>query len=233
MSNLPKLDIPHYKHHLVGLNKTVQYRPFTVKEQKILLLAKESGSRSEEIQAIKQIIGLCVKDNIKVDNLAVFDVEDLFLRIRARSVSNVCEIRYKVKDDGGNDTKKRVDVEINLDDVNVVTSEDHTQKIMLTPTVGLMMKYPTIDMIEDEDLSEEKVLIKCIDYVFDAEEVYHFNEFSDDEVADWIDSFDMEAMKKIKGFFDTLPKLRHEVEVDLPDGGTERIVLEGIADFFT
>lgn len=233
MSNLPKLDIPHYKHHLVGMDKTVQYRPFTVKEQKILLHAKESGSRSEEIQAIKQIISLCVKDKIDVDSMSVFDVEDLFLRIRARSVSNVCEIRYKVKDAEGNDTKQRVNVDIDLDTVKVVVPEEHDRKIMLTPTVGLMMQYPTIDMIEEENLDEERVLIKCIDYVFDDQEVYHFNEFSNQEVADWIESFDMEIMGKVKNFFDTMPKLRHEVSVDLPDGGTEKIVLEGIADFFT
>lgn len=229
MSTLPKIDLPKYKHTLTGTGKEVTYRPFTVKEQKILLLAKQSQEPSSMIDAVKQIIELCTFSTLKADNLPFFDIEDLFLRIRSKSVSNIAEIAYRVKD-----TNRRITLKINLDDVQVVTPETHTNKIMITPTMGLVMKYPSLEMLSsDEKPSDDVMMRKCIDYVFNENEVFHFNDFSDAEIDEWIESFDMSILLKIKEFFDTMPRIRHTVEVDLGDGTKETIKFEGLEDFFS
>lgn len=224
--SLPKLDLPSYKHYLVGLQQEVKYRPFTVKEQKILLRAKQTEEQSDQMEAMKQIIDLCTFQKLDVENLAFFDIEDLFLRIRAKSVSEVCEIMYKVRD-----TDERVKVSINLDDVKVTQGENHERKIMLTDDVGVMMKYPSLETISSK-INDDDLVISCIDYVFDDEQVYHFNDLPKEEVQDWVDQFDVSILKNIRDFFDSMPRIRHEVEVELKDGSKETIHFEGIQDLF-
>lgn len=235
MSNLPKLDLPYFSHTLVGLGKKIKYRPFTMKEQKILLHAKESEDPQDHVDAIKQIIELCTDGKFEVEDLPFFDIEDLFVRIRSKSVGEMCEINYRVKD---SETNEKVTVQINLDDIRVTTPEDHDKKVMITDEVGLMMKYPSLELLnsdnqEDNEQHEDRLIRQCIDYVFDSEEVYHFNDFSDKEVEEWMDQFDVGVMKKIYHFFETMPRIRHEVEVELKDGSKETIKFEGINDLFT
>lgn len=227
MSSLPKLDLPWYKHHLVGLDKDIKYRPFTVKEQKILLRAKESDDPSDMVAAMKQIIELCTQ-NVEPDSLPFFDLEDIFLRIRAKSVSEVSEIGYRVKESG-----EKLTVTVDLDEVKVTTLPGHDKKIMLTDTVGLMMKYPTIDLLSQNSTDDSEMIINCIDYVFDEEEVYNFADISSQEAQEWVDNFDTKIMLKIMDFFNTMPRLRHEVEVKLSDGEIETVKFEGIQDLFT
>lgn len=227
---LPKLDHAYFTHHLKGLNKKVKYRGFTVKEQKILLQAKESKNPKEQIEAMCQIIDICTNGQVDAYNTPVFDVEDLFLRIRTKSVSDVSEITYKDKQ-----TEELIKIEINLADVQVQVPEGHTNKIMITDSLGIMMKYPTLGMaIEGEKTSADPDIIKkCIDYAFDADNVYHFSDFSEQEVNDWIDAFQFPVMKSIDTFFKTMPKLRHEVEVVVPSTKEKQtIVFEGLSDFF-
>lgn len=221
---LPKIDIPRYKHHLYGVDKEIKYRPFTVKEQKILLQAKESEDADTEVDAIKQIIDLCTDSKLNVDELPFFDIEDLFIRIRSKSVSEVSEILYKNKDTG-----ERVTVSVNLNDLKVEPKEGHEKKIMLTDDIGVVMKYPTLDMI----LSGEKdnFIPKCIDYIFDQNEVY--NDFTTEELEEWVDDFDTGAMYKINNFFATMPRIRYETEIAFKDGETEVLKLEGLSDLFT
>lgn len=228
MSTLPKLDIAKYKHELFGLGKKIEYRPFTVKEQKILLLAKEADSAEDKVQAIKQIISLCTFEKVDPDKLPFFDIEDLFLRIRARSVSNTSEIYFKVKD-----SKKKIKVTINLDDVKLDVPEGHSKKIMLTDSVGIMMKYPSLEMISTGIKDNDTLLKNCIDYVFTNDEMFYFKDFTDSEVEEWIDSFDIPALSKIKAFFDTMPRLRHEVKVPIGDDEFEILKFEGLEDFFS
>jgi hypothetical protein len=222
---LPKIDIPRYGHHLYGIDKDIKYRPFTVKEQKILLQAKESKSTGEEVDAIKQIIDLCTDGKLDVAGLPFFDIEDLFIRIRSKSVSDVSEIWYKNKE-----TDERVKIVVNLSDLRVEPKDGHEKKIMLTDTIGVMMKYPTLDMILSDN-KQDDFIPKCIDYIFDENEVY--NDFTTEELEEWVDDFDTGAMYKINNFFRTMPRIRYETEVKFKDGQTEVLKLEGLSDLFT
>lgn len=226
--SLPKLDLPKYTHHLVGLDKKITFRPFTVKEQKILLQAKQSEEPDEQVNAIKQIIELCTYDDIDVDELPFFDIEDLFLRIRSKSVSEVSEIMYKVKD-----SDEKIKVSINLDQVKVQEKEGHSKKIMLTDSIGVMMKYPSLELLSKPELENDDLITESIDYVFTDDEVFFFKDFTDQEVQEWVEQFDVGVLKKIYEFFDTMPRIRHSVTINLKDGSSETINFEGLQDLFT
>lgn len=223
---LPKLDIPKYKHKLIGSNKEIHYRPFTVKEQKIVLQAKEAKDQQQILEAIKQIVELCTFGEVNANDLPIFDIEDLFLKIRAKSVSEVSEINYKVKD-----SEEKVNIKINLNDVKIEVQPNHSNKLMISNDIGLKMKYPSLNML-GEDLTEFDIIRKCIDYVFDKESVYRFDECTNDEVNDFLDGLDNNILLKIKEFFDTSPRLRYETQIKLKDGSTKTIKFEGISDFF-
>lgn len=226
---LPKIDLPRYKHELLGLGKKITYRPFTLKEQKILLLAKQSEDTDQIVESIKQIIELCTDSTINVDELAFFDIEDLFLRIRSKSVGEISELMYRDKE-----TDKQYKVNIRLDDVRVTVPEGHTNKIMLTDEVGIVMKYPTLEMLKEKDNFSDEALIKlCIDYIFDSNEMYYPKDFSDSELDAWIEELDSKALLGIQKFFDTMPRLRYEMELKLENGRTETLKFEGIESFFT
>lgn len=228
--SLPKISQPYYTHNLKGSNKKIKFRPFTVKEQKILLNAKESGDVNEQIDSMCQIITMCTDGTVDPKNSPIFDIEDLFLRIRSKSVSDNVELSYKDKK-----SEDIIKVNINLDDVQVTIPEDHSNKILIDDNLGLMMKYPTLDMALNSDGKSFDIdIIKfCIDYVFDSENTYKFSDYSDLEVNGFLESLDFSTMQKIEKFFNTMPKLRHEVEVTIPSNGNkEKIVFEGIQDFF-
>jgi len=232
---LPKLDLPRYKHHLTGINKEIAYRPFTVREQKILLHAKEENTAESNAEAIKQIIELCTFNKVDPNTLPVFDIEDLFIRIRARSVSDVSTIRYKTTytNEVGEEKTEYVDVEIDLNQVKVETNPDHSDTVMLTDTVGIKMKYPCLEMALDssQDQDEMEVIRRCIDIVFDQEETYTFSEYSAAEQNEFIESFDAPALRQIKTFFDTMPRLRHTQTITV-NGISQDIHFEGLQDFF-
>lgn len=228
---LPKLDIQHFSHKLVGLDKKIKYRPFTVKEQKILLHAKEAESPEQAMEAIAQIVGLCTNGDVDAYKTPVFDIEDLFLKIRSKSVSEIAEIAYLVKG-----TDQRIEVKIDLSKIQVTIPEGHSRKIMITDTIGLMMKYPTLGMAIDKTANQlaadDNVIKTCIDYVFTEDEVFYFKDFSEEEVESWLESFDRDALMSINKFFETMPRIRHEEVVKLPDGKTQTLKFEGLMDFF-
>lgn len=223
--SLPKLDLPYYKHHLTGLNQTVHYRPFTNKEQKILLLAKDSKDPEEILSSMLQILDLCTKESLDLDNMPSFDAEDLFLRIRSKSVSNESEIYYKVKDTG-----ESIKCKINLDDIKIQHHESHTNTIQLTESVGIKMKYPSV---VDFAKSDDDLVLSCIDCVYDENEVYNFSDFSKEEQQEWLDSFDLESTIKIRNFFETMPCLKHTITIKSKEGEEFQITLSGLEDFFT
>jgi len=227
--SLPKIDLPRYQHHLFGASKPISYRAFTIKEQKILLLAKQTQDENQQIEAIKQIIELCTFNTVNPDELAFFDVEDLFLRIRSKSVSEMCELNYRDKV-----TNKRYQITVNLDDVRVTVPEGHSKKIELTDNIGIMMKYPTLNMVNNKDaMTEDEVVKKCIDYIYDSENIYPASEISKEDLNEWIEALDTSSALKIRQFFDSMPSLRHEVVIKLDDDRSETIKFEGIESFFT
>lgn len=243
---LPKIDLPKYKHKLFGLNKTVEYRPFTVKEQKILLQAKESEAKDDVANAVKQILDLCTFSKLDVDNLAFFDVEDLFLRIRAKSAGNIVEVAFKVNDsampppiEGSHEKVSNVvTTKINLDDVHVVVPKEHKRDIKIDDKYSLRMQYPTIDLLgvidesKDHDADEIKILKSCIEYVYDEKNVYPLKDSTDKEIDDFIDSLDAGTLLRIQEFFKTMPRVRHTVDLKLPNGEMEKVEFIGISDFF-
>lgn len=227
---LPKIDLPRYSHYLSGIDKTIKYRPFTTKEQKILLQAKEDGTEERLIESIMQVIELCVYDDIKVEDLPFFDIEDIFIRMRAKSVSDVVELKYRVKDKDNELTDETVDVVVNLNDVKVTFPEGHDKKIMINDSIGIVMKYPTLSVLTIND--DVSMMKHCVDYVFDQDQIYKGTDFTEEELDEFIDDFDTTVWKKIKEFFNTTPRLRHSEVVVLKDGSEQTILLEGLSDFF-
>jgi hypothetical protein len=198
----------------------------------------ETGQNKEMINALKDVVGACTFDVLNVDRLPIFDVEYLFLQIRAKSVSEVTKFRAICPDDG----KTYVETEVDLTKVEVQVDDEHTNRIMLESerNLGLVLKYPTLknydvgrglDNIEIDKVFN--ILIDCIDHIFEGDKIYPAKDTSKQELKEFIEGLPQDAFTRIKSFFDTMPKLKHEVEVTNPNTNvTSKIVLTGIADFF-
>ncbi len=235
---LPKIEVPTYELTLPSEDKKIKYRPFLVREEKILYIAMETGQNKEMINALKDVVGACTFDVLNVDRLPIFDIEYLFLQIRAKSVSEITKFRTICPDDG----KTYVETEVDLTKVEVQVDDKHTNRIILDTqrNLGLVLKYPTLknydigrglDNIEIDKVFN--ILIDCIDPVFEGDKIYPAKDTSKQELKDFIEGLPQDAFTKIKTFFDTMPKLKHEVEVTNPNTNvTSKVVLTGIADFF-
>ena len=235
---LPKIEVPTYELTLPSEDKKIKYRPFLVREEKVLYIALETGQNKEMVNALKDVVGACTFDVLNVDRLPIFDIEYLFLQIRAKSVSEVTKFRAICPDDG----KTYVETEVDLTKVEVQVDDEHTNRIMLESerNLGLVLKYPTLknydvgrglDNIEIDKVFN--ILIDCIDHIFEGDKIYPAKDTSKQELKEFIEGLPQDAFTKIKSFFDTMPKLKHEVEVTNPNTNvTSKIVLTGIADFF-
>ena len=241
---LPKLDIPIYEVKLISSGKTVRVRPFLVKEQKLFLIASESDDQKETVNVIRQVLKNCILDEVDVDNLPTFDLEFLFMNLRARSVEEVVDLRYKcnntLKDENGEDKKcsGSVEFKLNLLEVEPTVNPNHTNKIQLTDNLGVVLKYPTFEMIQKyETMSENdvmlNVLIDCIDYIFDADNVYYAKDTPKEELVDFVDNLQQAHLEKIKVFFDTMPEIKKDVHFACPKCGYEEdIEIKGMQNFF-
>jgi len=233
---LPKIDTPVYELILPSQDKQIKFRPFLVKEEKILLMALEDGSQKAIITAIKQIVKSCTE--LDVDDLPLFDLEYIFLNIRAKSVGEVAHLRVRCPDD----LKTFVDVDVDLTKIEVQVDDEHSKKIVIDEdkNIGLMLRYPSLnDLDETEDLVNAtpddlfKIIARGIDYVYEGEKIYKSTDYSTEEMNDFIESLRAEVLNKIKKFYDTSPKLRHEVEVTNPNTNVKgTVVLQGLNDFF-
>jgi hypothetical protein len=242
---LPKLDIPIYELTLISSGKKIRFRPFLVKEQKLLLMISQGeDNNSETVNVVKQILKNCVVDDINIDDLPTFDLEYLFLNLRARSVNEIVELRYKcnniVKDEKNED--KQCDsfekFEIKLLDIKPTKGEGHNNKIQLSENMGIVMKYPTFEMITKlEGKSEEAILMDlftdCIDYVYDADNIYKAKDTPKEELVEFIDSMQQKDLEKIQNFFATAPKIKHTIEFKCKKCEyQENIPVEGLQSFF-
>ena len=234
---LPKLGYPTYELELPSNGKTVKYRPFLVKEEKVLLLALESQDEKQVIGAVKDLIKNCVISRIKVDTLPSFDLEYLFLKIRAASIGEMVTLTVTCLDD--NETK--AESEINLNDVEIFKPEGHDKKIMFEDGMGIVMKYPSMQQfIEREfiqkDMKTEDVydfIAESIDQIFDDEEVYDSSTTTKKEFRTFVDGLTTKQFEKIQQFYITAPKLRHNFTVVNPNTGKEsEYTLEGLQSFF-
>ena len=226
---LPKLNVPMYEAVLPSTETVIKFRPFLVKEEKVLLTAMEDGGHNSMMNAIRNIIKNCVQEEIDVNRLPLFDIEYLFLKLRSKSVGETAEIGLKCtcREDAV------TQVEINMDEINVVKPEGHDKKIMITDDVGIILSYPVIttDGIDEED--GMKIVKDCIDMIFTAEETHERDSFSSEELDTFIDSMDTIQFTKIRDFFNTMPKLQHTVNYTCSVCGEDKeITLQGLDSFF-
>ena len=237
---LPKIATPTYELELPSTQKPIHYRPFLVKEEKLLVLALESEDIKDITTAIKNVIKACIKTRgIKVENLPTFDIEYLFLNIRGKSVGEDIEVNLICPDDN----KTQVPVTISIDDVQIKRTEGHTNKIKLDSSLMMEMKYPSLaEFIKNNfDFNEENVMdqsfdliASCIDKIYNEEEVWVAADCTKKEISTFLESMNTTQFKEIEKFFETMPKLSHKLKVTNPTTEVEsEVVLEGLASFFT
>lgn len=235
MPALPKIDKPLFEMNVPSLNRTVKVRPFVVREEKILLTAQQSGEEKDIALAIKQVLQNCITDpTFDTDTLTTFDLEYMFLKLRARSVNNVIEVTYR-----DNEDQKTYDFTIDLDTVEMMQDKVVNNKIEINEEVGIIMRYPSVTILENapSNLSPtdlvEFLVRSCIDQIYDSETVYPASECSEKELNSFIDSLDIETFNKIREFFESLPRLYHKIEYTNSIGNTKVIELTTLSDFFT
>ncbi len=232
---LPVLNNPNYEMEIPSTGEKIEYRPFLVKEQKILMMAMESKDTSAQAKAVVDIIRNCTFGKIddKLEGLPTFDIEYMFLQIRQKSVGETVEITVLCPDDG----ETKVPVTVNLEDINVVKTEGHTNNIMITDKIGMSMKYPTMKQIMGYDITKLDsmegtfgIIQDCLVNIFDESEVY--DEMNKKELTEFIEQMTTDQFQKVTEFFTTMPKLKHTVKVTNPNTGVENeIVLEGMQSF--
>jgi len=234
---LPKLTTPTYELEIPSTDEKISYRPFLVKEEKILLMAIESGKNSDIISAVKTIVSECTFNKINLSTLPMFDVEYIFLQIRAKSVGETSKLKLLCPDD----EKTYADVEVNLLDVKVQVEEGHTNKIELDNDMGIIMTYPTIDTFAKNDIQVVTsanmldIVGTCILQIYEkgGEKVYEAKDQTKKELTEFIESLQTKHFQKLQSFFNSMPKLKHTIKLKNPKTKKEsKITLNGLNDFF-
>jgi hypothetical protein len=231
---LPEIKSPLFQITIPSTKKEISFRPFLVKEEKILLMAQQSGDEADIYRALLQIINNCSTEALS--NLTQFDCEYIFLKLRANSVNNIIDFIYTDPV-----TEEKVDLKLNLKDVEVSTQDDIDFNVVILedPLLGLKLKYPTINeiiAIKSESSSEDtltKIIMACIDDVYEADDLHQFKDYPEAERIKFIDSMTVPALEKIQTFISKIPSLSHEIKFEKKDGSKESIKLEGLKDFFT
>ena len=240
---LPKINTPTYELTLPSNRKKVRYRPFLVREEKILVLALESEDQKQITDAIIQIIGDClITKNVDVTKLPTFDIEYLFLNVRSKSVGESVEVNITCPDDG----KTKVETSINIDDIKVVKSKDHKLIVKLDEKYSMKLKYPSLDQFIENNFDFEmaepnesvsaamSMLSSCIDMIYDEEESWDASESTKEELDEFIDQLNTKQFQQVEEFFRTMPKLSHKLKVTNPQTGVEsEVILEGLVSFFS
>jgi hypothetical protein len=236
---LPKISTPTYELELPSTGETIQYRPFLVKEEKLLVIALESEDTKQITTAIKNVIKNCIQTkNIKVETLPTFDIEYLFLNIRGKSVGEEIDVNIICPDDG----ETQVQVKINLDDIQVQKSDEHTNRIKLDDNIMMEMKYPSLDQFiknnfdfNDKNAMDQSfdLIGSCIDKIYTEDEVWSAADVTKKELNEFLESMNSSQFKDIEKFFETMPKLSHTIKVTNPNTEVEsEVVLEGLSSFF-
>ena len=234
---LPTMDLPTYELEVPSTKKKIKFRPFLVKEEKVLLLALESDNETNIRTAVHDLLKSCITSRIKLENLATFDLEFIFLNIRAVSVGEVVEISVTCQDD----EKTVVKYNLNLTDVRVNFPDGHTNKIMLTKDTGVMMKYPSFDRFVENQFQQKEVnedtvieiIAESIDQIFQGEEVFDSSTTTPKEFVKFVESLTNSQLVKLQKFFETAPRLEHSFKVKNPNTDVESdYTISGLASFF-
>jgi len=245
---LPTITVPQYTLTIPSSGKEVKYRPFLVKEEKILLIAMESEEQSQMVDATKTIIQNCVFGDVDVAKMPTFDIEYIFLKLRSKAKGEDIELKFVCPTCEG-----EMKTKINIDEIKVIKPVEHDINVKLTEELGVVMKYPTIDLqaaIESETKDKNKIdtlfhmIINCIDYIYDQENTYPSKDHTETEMIEFVESLTDIHFQKISDFFETMPKLKHEIELHCTNkikgkgkekkvcGHNEKQTLEGLANFF-
>jgi hypothetical protein len=231
---LPKMDYPIYKINVPSLKKDFSFRPFLVKEEKLLLMAKESENASDILTAIKQIINNCLLDKLDVNKLALFDLEYIFLKLRSASVDNKIKVSYR-----DNEDDELYDFEINLDDVAVVYPEKVDNKIKITEKTGIVMKYPSAALYDDKEfLKLDKdymfeLILRCVDSIYNEDELYEAKDYKREDLTEFLENLDVKTFQNIQEFLVTVPKMEYKINYKNKMDHDREIVLNSLNDFFT
>jgi len=235
---LPSVETPRYELTLPSTDKIVQFRPFLVKEEKVLLVAMESNNNGEIINATKEILNACTYEKLEIEKLPIFDIEYIFLQIRAKSVGEIAKFKMLCPDD----KQTYVDVELDLTKVNVQVDDEHTNNIVIDENrkLGVVFNYPTLEMtkagfnVDETDINTLfDIMITSIDHIYEGEKIYPAKDSTKEELKTFLESLPQKTFEKIKTFFETMPQLRHTVEVENPKTKVKNTIeLKGIRDFF-
>ena len=238
---LPTVATPTYELKLPSSNKKIKYRPFLVKEEKVLIIALESKSQFEITNAVKDVLKQCILiKGIDVDELPTFDIEYIFLNIRAKSIGEAIKVRVTCPDDG----ETEIPVTVYVDEIKVVKSKDHKTDIVLDDKMTLRMKYPSINQFIETnfDVNEDpkenvnktfKIISECIDTIYTQDDAWDAKDYTSKERVEFIEQLNSKQYKEVEKFFATMPKLSHKIEVTNPNTKKKSsVVLEGLADFF-
>ena len=234
---LPKLNTPTYELEVPSTDEKIKYRPFLVKEEKILLMAMESKDNAQIINAVKDIVSSCTFEKLNVATMPMFDMEYIFLNIRAKSVGEVSKLKILCPDD----KKTYASVELDLTKVEVQVGDDHSNKIELTDDMGIIMTYPTIDSFLESGIETVNasnmldVVGSCVLQIYEqkGEKVYQAKDQTKKELTEFIESMNTSQIKQVQKFFDTMPKLKHTIKVKNPKTKkTSDVKLTGLNDFF-
>lgn len=232
---LPKIEFPTFIVEVPSTKKTIKYRPFTVKEEKILLMAAQSGEEEDITNSIEQILQNCILTKIKIDDLTSYDVEYLFVNLRARSVNNIIELKFEDEED-----KNIYEVSINIDDIKLKETE-RENIIKINDSISLVMKDPTYKTIKNlniykdmpEDQQMTSIICECIDKILVDDEVVLLRDHTRKEQEDFINSLSSKDMRQVEIYFQNMPKLFHEISYTRDDGKTITKSVEGLQAFFT
>ena len=235
---LPSIETPRYELTLPSTDKVLQFRPFLVKEEKILLVAMESNNNKEILNATKEILRACTFEKIDVDTLPIFDIEYIFLQIRSKSVGEIAKFKMLCPDD----KETYADVEVDLTKVNVQVDDAHTNNVLIDENrkLGIVFNYPTLEMtkagfnVDDTNVDTLfDIMSLSINHIYEGEKIYPSKDSTKEEMKKFLEQLPQTAFVKIKTFFETMPQLRHSVEVENPKTKVKStIVLQGIRDFF-
>jgi len=243
---LPKVSTPTYELIVPSTGEKVSYRPFLVKEEKTLLMAMESGDNTSMTKAMEDIISSCTEGSVKIKDLAPFDLEYFFLQLRGRSIGEIIEVKSPRPPNFTNCCKEAeegdvCDLSINIDDIKVDTSKIKSSEIEVTKDIGVKMKYPQMDSVQKYNIegdtmkSEDifKLITDCVDYIWDGDEIFQSKDHSKKELNEFIDSLSSGQFEKIRDFFESMPRLEHDVDWKCPRcGKSKTLVLTGVDSFF-
>jgi hypothetical protein len=231
---LPKIDQPLFEVFVPSTKKKILFRPFLVKEEKLLLISQQGGEDTEVIRAIKQILRLCVQDeDFDVDKLTTFDLEYLFLKLRAKSVNNIVKLSYRDNEDG-----KIYNFELDLDTIEIAIPENVNSQIAVSENISMIMKYPSASITDKLQQFDNEVdlmtffIINCIDTILTEDEIFPAADYSTQDLEEFLDQLPVSSFEKIREFFEKMPKLYHKIDYTNSEGNDRSIELNNLKDFF-